>query len=90
MGTADARAPEACARLVAGDQVAVKADDRDVIPWLRQLGFSVAEARRAAARCEENPDASLEQRVRFALSCIGVRGTRFGPTGERLTATPVG
>ena len=42
-------------------------DDRDVIPWLRQLGFQADEARRAAARCDAIPHASLEERVRLAL-----------------------
>jgi hypothetical protein len=50
-------------------------DDQDVVPWLRALGFSAAEAQRAAERCEGMPDASLEQRLRVALSCFRVRGT---------------
>ena len=58
-----------------------EARDRDVIPWLRQLGFSAGEARRAAARCEDLPDASLEERVRVALSCFHVRGTRVVQPG---------
>ncbi|MBI3538683.1 MAG: hypothetical protein HY076_00200 [Candidatus Eisenbacteria bacterium] len=40
---------------------------RDVTPWLRGLGFRADEARRAAAACAAIPDASLEERVRFAL-----------------------
>jgi len=40
----------------------------DVIPWLRALGFTIAEARRAAARAEVTPGATLESRVRAALS----------------------
>jgi len=44
--------------------------ERDVTPWLRALGFSAAEARRAAIACEAMPDASLEQRVRFGLSLL--------------------
>src|SRR5262245_18066642 len=51
------------------------ADDKDVVPWLRALGFSAAEARRGAERCEHIPDATLEDRVRHALSCFRVRGT---------------
>jgi hypothetical protein len=42
--------------------------EHDVIPWLRQLGFTVSEAREAAAHCAHIPDASLEERVRMALS----------------------
>jgi hypothetical protein len=45
----------------------------DVIPWLRQLGFRADEARSAAARCEAIPDATLEERVRFALSLLAPR-----------------
>ena len=55
-----------------------EAEDRDVVPWLRQLGFSAWEARRAAERCEGLPHASLEERVRMALSGVRVRGTRVG------------
>jgi hypothetical protein len=49
---------------------------RDVVPWLRALGFSAAEARRAAERCEDIPNAPLEERVRVALSSFRVRGMR--------------
>ena len=45
--------------------------ERSVVPWLRKLGFRVDEARRAAARCETLPEASLEERVRLALSLLG-------------------
>jgi len=55
-----------------------EADDQDVVPWLRALGFSAAEARRGAERCEGMPDAPLEERVRAALSCFRVRGTHVG------------
>ncbi len=50
---------------------AEKSKERDVIPWLRKLGFRADEARRAAARCENLPEASLEERVRLALSLLG-------------------
>jgi hypothetical protein len=45
--------------------------ERSVVPWLRKLGFRADEARRAAERCEAIPDASLEERVRFALTFLG-------------------
>ncbi|TMQ56810.1 MAG: hypothetical protein E6K72_04420 [Candidatus Eisenbacteria bacterium] len=45
-------------------------DDRDVIPWLRKLGVRLADARRAAEACESMPEASLEERVRYALSLL--------------------
>jgi hypothetical protein len=44
--------------------------EKDVTPWLRQLGISAAEARRVASACESIPDASLEERVRFALRLL--------------------
>ena len=55
------------ARAVAEEQ----AKEREVVPWLRALGFRADEARRAASVCERIPDASLEERVRLALSCLG-------------------
>jgi len=48
-------------------------DDQDVVPWLRQLGFRVDEARRAAEFCSSISDASLEERVRVALSFLRPR-----------------
>ena len=70
------------AETAANAQAPIMTEDRDVVPWLRKLGFSVAEAHRGEERCEEFPDASLEQRVRLALSCIGARGTRMSPAGQ--------
>ena len=46
----------------------------DVAPWLRALGFRADEVRRGVARCEAIPHASLEQRVRYALSGLAPRG----------------
>ena len=43
----------------------------EVIPWLRALGFRADQARHAAERCESIPDASLEERVRVAVSSLG-------------------
>jgi hypothetical protein len=42
-------------------------NDRDVTPYLRKLGCTAVETRRVAALCESIPNASLEERVRFAL-----------------------
>jgi 5-methylcytosine-specific restriction endonuclease McrA len=39
----------------------------DVIPVLRELKFSLEEARRGAALCADIPDTPLEERVRVAL-----------------------
>ena len=46
----------------------------EVIPWLRSLGFRADEARQAAALCETIPCATLEERVRMALSYFAPRG----------------
>jgi hypothetical protein len=45
-----------------------KEQAEEVIPWLRQLGFKADEARKAAELCESIPDATLEQRVKRALT----------------------
>ena len=89
---ATARAAAARAQAAAAVQgpaeTTLDAEDRDVVPWLRALGFSAAEARRAAERCEDIPDASLEERLRVALSCFSKRSTRVVRAGEGLeTAT---
>ena len=61
------------------------APERDVVPWLRRLGFRAQEARRAAAWCERIPEATLEERVREALSVLAPRRTSNLPRGK-LTA----
>jgi hypothetical protein len=77
---AAARATAAAARKAAEERAAAeRAKALDVVPWLRQLGFRADEARRAAAHCEDMPDATLEERVRRALSCVVVRGARVTP-----------
>ena len=46
---------------------AAHARDMEVVPFLRKLGFSDREARKAAASCEALRDASLEDRLKHAL-----------------------
>ena len=41
----------------------------DVIPWLRKLGIRADEAQRLSTLCESIPDASIEERLKYALSC---------------------
>ncbi|MEO5989343.1 MAG: HNH endonuclease [Candidatus Eisenbacteria bacterium] len=57
----------------------------EVIPYLRKLGFRVDEAKRGAAMCDGMPDASLEDRVRFAIS--GLSRERFR-RATPMTSTP--
>jgi Holliday junction resolvasome RuvABC DNA-binding subunit len=45
-------------------------DELDVIPWLRQLGFRMDQAKRAAAHCETIAAETLEDRVRAALKFL--------------------
>ena len=52
---------------------AERAKEQDVVPWLHRLGFRADEARRAAALCENIPNASLEERVGVALSYFHAR-----------------
>ena len=46
------------------------ARQQDVIPWLRELKFSLADARKGAAACAHIPDAPLEQRMKVALRAL--------------------
>ncbi len=73
---AEARAAAKERAAAARAQAAAEAKERDVVPWLRALGFKATESRNAAALCEDIPDASLEERVRKALSFADVRGAR--------------
>jgi hypothetical protein len=59
------------------------APDSDVIPWLRQLGFSADEARRGAAHSVQPGDAPLEERLRAALR-------QLAPRCARRAVPPVG
>jgi 5-methylcytosine-specific restriction endonuclease McrA len=46
------------------------ASERDVIPWLRALGYNAEAARRGAANCAHIPEASLEERVKVACRSL--------------------
>jgi 5-methylcytosine-specific restriction endonuclease McrA len=52
----------------------------EVVPYLRQLGYSARESRDAAALCRDMRDASLETRVRVALTHFRLRGTTEPPS----------
>jgi hypothetical protein len=75
-----ARAEEkAHARAAAKARQEEPAHVQEVIPCMRALGYRPGEARDAARLCNDMPDASLEQRVRVALSHFRVRGTTVNP-----------
>ena len=52
------------------------ARDRDVVPWLRKLGFSVQRARHGAELCSHIPDAPIEERMRVALRGLAPNAVR--------------
>jgi hypothetical protein len=70
--------------------IAERAKELDVIPWLRELGFKLEEARRAAELCEDMPDAPLEQRVKRALSYFATRyrTVSYAPQANAAVTTP--
>jgi hypothetical protein len=74
--------------------VAEDAHVLEVVPWLRPLGFKARESREAAELCRDMRGASLEERVRVALSYLRPRGTRkvrpWAGTGTTAPFTGVG
>ena len=84
---AEARAKAAAQQQAAARERAAameKAKERDVVPWLRQLGYRASEAREAAKLCESIPDAPLEERVRVALSFFHPRIHSHHPATNSL------
>ena len=65
------------ARRAAAERERARAAAEEVVPWLRAMRIPADQARQAAQRCEAMPDASLEERVKAALSCFGPRDARL-------------
>ena len=65
-------------REAARAQSTAPAPDADVIKSLRALGFRADEVRRGAASCAGLASASLEARVRVALSTLAPAGVHRG------------
>jgi hypothetical protein len=78
------REEAAAARARAAEE---QAHELEVVPWLRQLGYNARESRRAAELCRNMRDASLEERVRVALSYFPVRGTKQDQAGVNSGAS---
>jgi hypothetical protein len=55
------------------------AREKDVIPWLRELGYNLARARTGAAACAQIPDAPLEERLKAALRALAPHCVRWTP-----------
>src|SRR5205823_558390 len=64
---AKARAKAEAEARARAEAEAEAARDRDVVPWLRKLGFSLQRARHGAELCAHMPDATLEARMKVAL-----------------------
>ena len=62
--------------------------DRSVVPWLRQLGCGLEDAREAAAFCATMPpEATMEDRIRAALRFLSARrGRSATPSGHAQQA----
>jgi hypothetical protein len=61
----------------------------EVLPYLRHLGCRDAESREAAALCRDMPDATLEDRVKRALSMFGSRcGRKVLPVSPVVAQAP--
>jgi Holliday junction resolvasome RuvABC DNA-binding subunit len=81
-----ARAADQARRRAADTQA--RAAAAEVITPLRLLGFRAEEARHAAALCETMPDASLEDRVRRALSYFHPRPRTVAHAAPRPGGAP--
>jgi 5-methylcytosine-specific restriction endonuclease McrA len=55
------------------------AEERDVVPWLRELGYNATRARKGADACAHIPDAPLEERLKVALRALAPRCVRWTP-----------
>jgi len=65
--------------------------DRDVAPWLRALGCRNDEIRRGMELCEAIPDASMEEKLKYALKGLKqglVRRISFATPAPAVTSTP--
>jgi len=74
-----------CAELEKQTRQAVRARQakeraQEVIPWLRKLGYRADQAREAAVRCEAMTEASLEERMKVALSYLAPRAVTHRPS----------
>jgi hypothetical protein len=93
---AEARAKAKAARERARAENAERAEQArllphqlEVLPYLRKLGCRDGESREAAALCRDMADASLEARVKRALSLFGSRcGRKVMPVSPAFAAAP--
>jgi 5-methylcytosine-specific restriction endonuclease McrA len=62
------------------------ASERDVIPWLRELGYNAARARKGADACAHIPEAPLEERLKVALRALAPHCVRWTPQAASAPA----
>jgi hypothetical protein len=81
------RTEKGCGNAKAPNSAKASAQDPelDVAPWLLRLGFRKDEVRRAVGYCETVTDASLEERVRSALSFLRPSRGRAANNPPRVT-----
>jgi hypothetical protein len=71
------------------EQARLRPHELEVLPYLRHLGCRDAESREAAALCRDMPDATLEDRVKRALSMFGARcGRKVLPVSPAVAEAP--
>jgi hypothetical protein len=80
-----ARAQRQAEREKKAEEARLLPHELEVVPYLRKLGCLESESRVAARACREMADASLEDRVKRALSWFGARcGRRVPPVTPAL------
>jgi 5-methylcytosine-specific restriction endonuclease McrA len=62
------------------------ASERDVIPWLRELGYNAGRARKGADACAHIPEAPLEERLKVALRALAPHCVRWTPQAASAPA----
>jgi 5-methylcytosine-specific restriction endonuclease McrA len=71
------------------EQARLRPHELEVLPYLRKLGCRDAESREAAAMCRDMADATLEDRVKRALSMFGARcGRKVLPVSPAVAEAP--
>jgi hypothetical protein len=84
-----AREPARAEKAERAEQARLRPHQLEVLPYLRKLGCRDGESREAAALCRDMADASLEDRVRRALSLFGARcGRKVFPVSPAVAEAP--
>ena len=60
----------------------------EIIPWLRELGYSIQQARRGVELCAHIPDAPIEERMKAALRGLAPHRLRISPHTQHVPCAP--